>query len=253
MITVAVANQKGGVGKTAVAHALGSELARRGRRVLLVDNDPQASLTAACGIEAAGASIADVYEGRRPAEDTIRSVAPGLDLLPSDIALAHTELVLIARLGRENVLVRALHPIGGRYDLALVDCPPALGMLTINALTAAAGVLIPVQPQAADLRGLRLFLATVEETRAELNPQLQIVGIVPTFHDPRLLHHAEAIDVMTGAGLPVTAARIGRSVRVAEAAAAEGSIVDFEPGHKISGQIAQLANEVIAWVENAGS
>jgi chromosome partitioning protein len=256
MRKLAIANHKGGVGKTATTQALGAVLAGEcARRVLLVDADPQASLTAACGVASAeGGSLAEVLGAVQPGALTLtqilRELGPGLFLAPADIALAVTELGLVTRLGRETIMRRALATVADRFDIALIDCPPGLGSLTINALAAADAVLIPTQPQGADLRALRLFLDTVERIR-DLNPALEILGILPTFYDKRLTHHCNAIAAMQRAGLPVLPVAIGRSVRVAEAAAAGQAITAYAPDNPQSTAYRQLAKVVNAWLENA--
>jgi len=248
MDITALANHKGGVGKTASAHALGAALANNGRRVLMVDIDPQSSLTGACGINADGYSLAEVLggagPGRLPMAEIIQDLGSGLSLAPADIALANSELGLTSRMGRENVLKRALSTVSDDFDVCLIDCPPSLGLLTINALTAAHSVLIPTQPQAADLRGLKLFLDSIDQVRIELNPELQILGILVTFYDTRLSHHAAAIEAMDDADLPVLQTRIGRSVRVAEAAASGQSVITYDPGGKRTAEYQALAREV---------
>lgn len=251
MLTLAVAIQKGGTGKTATVWALASILAgERGRRVLCVDADPQASLTHALGVTPA-ASLADVLGGAEPGAasipDIIRNAIPRLDLAPASVALAACELALTARFGRERVLDRALEVVGGAYDYCLIDCPTSLGLLTINALTAAAGVLVPVQAGGADLPALALFLATVEKIRAALNPRLELVGVLPTFYDPRTRHTRAALESMQRAGLHVLSTRIPRSVRVAEAMAARALITDYIPDHKTTHAYRQLADEVETW------
>lgn len=256
MKTIALANHKGGVGKTATAHALGTVLATEGRRVLLVDIDPQASLTGACGLgDTAGRSMAEVLgdtdAGTLELRQIARELAPGLSLAPSDIALASTELALVVRLGREMVLRQALDQVAADFDVALIDCPPSLSLLTVNALTAADGVVVPTQPQAADLRGLRLFLATLDKVRAALNPRLALLGVLVTFFDGRLLHHQEACSVMAGAGLPLFDTRIGRSVRVAEAVGVGESIMTFEPNNARAGEYRDFAQEVAGWLNGA--
>ncbi len=255
MIVLAIGNQKGGTGKTATTHALGAVLASAGRRVLLIDADPQGSLTGACGIgDTEGRSLAEVVgdtdDGALALGDVVRTLGPGLDLAPADIALASSELGLVVRMGREGVLKQALAGVGG-YDVALIDCPPSLGLLTVNALAAAHGVLIPTQPQIVDLRGLNLFLGTIERVRRALNPDLQIVGIVATFYDGRLIHHQRALAAMREASLPVLDVTIGRSVRVAESAATGQSVVDFDANNLRAHEYKALGQEVDAWLAKA--
>lgn len=252
MKILAIANQKGGVGKTATAHALGVVLAGEGIKTLLVDVDPQGSLTRACNAsETAGRSLAEVLGGSSPGRlamaDILQVIDEALSLAPADIALAAVELGLTSRLGREMVLKRALAGLGDRFDLALIDCPPSLGLLTVAALTAADACIIPTQPQAADLRGLALFLATIEQIRSELNPGLQVLGVLVTFFDGRLNHHKAAIETMQAAGVQLLPVMIGRSVRVAEAAGVGESVVTYEPGNPQAGNYRQLAEVVREW------
>lgn len=255
MKTLVCANHKGGVGKTATTHNLGALLAsEHGRRVLLVDLDPQSSLTAACGVDGAtgdslAAVLGDTAPGRVPLGAILREIAPGLWLAPADIALAVSELGLQTRLGRENVLRRALGTVVGRFDVCLIDCPPGLGLLTVNGLVAADAVLIPTQPQGADLRALQLFLDTIERVR-DLNPSLAVLGVLATFYDGRLTHHKDAIEALKGAGLPVLAVTVGRSVRVAEATAAGQPVSVYDPRNPQTGAYRELAKEVDRWLAN---
>ncbi len=256
MRTLAIANHKGGVGKTAVSHALGVTLSRdHGRRVLLVDTDPQASLSGACGIgDASGRSLAEVLGSTAPGtltlRDIVRDLGDGLALAPADIALAAAELGLVARMGRENVLGRALRDLGG-YDLAIVDCPPSLGLLTVNALACAHGVLIPTQPEIMALRGLALFLDSLAQVRSALNPGLETVGVVATFYASRLLHHRDALATMRDGGLPVLDVTIGRSVRVAESAVNGETVLTYDPRNKRAAELRALGEVIDRWLNDA--
>ncbi len=249
---LSVANQKGGVGKTATAHNLGVILAN-GLRVLLVDTDPQASLTQALGVgDVAGRSLAEVLGGATPGNlsmaSIIQDLGSGLSLAPAGISLAATELGLTSRLGRENVLKKSLANLD--YDLCLIDCPPSLGLLTVGALVAADAVLVPTQPQAADLRGLRLFLETVDSIKTELNPDLKVLGVLVTFYDRRLLHHKAAVKALQDAEVPLLPVFIGRSVRVAEAAGVGQSVVDFSPKNKQAKKYRKLSEVIKSWVKD---
>jgi len=246
MHIIAIANQKGGVGKTATTHTLGVLLAEAGRRVLLVDADPQSSLTAAAIGYYDGPNLADVLGGSTPGRvklaGIIQQVNQGLDLAPAGIELAGVELGLVSRMGRETQLTKALAGID--YDYCLIDCPPSLGLLTVNALVAADQVLIPTQPQAADVRGVGLFLKTIDQIKDELNPGLQLLGVLVTFYDTRINHHQAAIDTMTGAGLPVLNTKIGRSVKVAEAAGNQQTVITYEPHNPQAEAYRDLAKEL---------
>lgn len=243
MRTLAIANQKGGVGKTTTAHTLAVLLATT-RRVLLCDLDPQASLTRTLN-QSPTKSMADVLAGRAKIPDIVLPLSDRLDLAPGDIALASVELELVGKIGRENILKRAL--AGVSYDLCILDCPPSLSLITVNALAAADGVLIPVQPTAMDLRGLGLFMQTLETVREQLNPNLQVVGILVTFFDARLNHHQEALEAMKSAGLPVLSVKLGRSIRVAEAAGLGKTITEYEPSNPQAEAYIKLAKDIGKW------
>jgi len=219
---VAVANQKGGVAKTTTAQSLGVAMAERGRRVLLVDLDPQACLTYSLGFDpdALTDSLHDVFLRRAKLADVRRPVlgVDGLTLVPATIDLAGAEVHLMMRTGREHELARALEPVLVDHDIVLIDCPPSLGVLTINGLTAAQSVLIPLQCEALSHRGVGQLLETVEDVRAFANADLSVLGAVATMYDPRTRHARRVLDeVGTRYGLTVLDPPVPKSVRFAEA------------------------------------
>ena len=208
--TVALANLRAGVGKTSLTLSLGTTLAERGHRVLLVDLDPQASLTVACGVEdAADVNLSQVMGGSIPGRtafwDILKEIVPGqyIFLAPADIALAHSEYGMNSRLARELVLDKSLESVKDNFDFILLDCPSSLGPLTLNGLAAADTVIIPSQPHMAHLRGIWLFLGTIERIKRELNPDLSIMGIVLTYFNPDLAHHQNVLSSMKAGGLPI--------------------------------------------------
>lgn len=249
MRVIATSNQKGGVGKTTVVANLGAALAEMDYLTLLVDLDPQASLTIMYQIEAEGVSMAEVLGGSEPGElalgDIARKVGDGLWLTPSDIALANTELGLVQRIRREYILADVLAD-AETFDYILIDCPPSLGLLTLNALTAAEGVIIPIVPEYLALRGLALFYKTLDKIwRLKLNPDLEVLGILANFYDGRLVHQREVIEVLEKKRLPLFQARIGRTVHYPEAATAGQSLSEYAPENPQADAFRRLAEEVI--------
>jgi chromosome partitioning protein len=229
---LAVANQKGGVAKTTTVHALADGLVALGERVLLVDLDPQACLTFSMGLDPAtlDASIHDTFVRAMPAEKVLVHV-DGIDLLPATIDLAGSEVHLLTRTGREHVLARAIAPLRPRYDTVLVDCPPSLGVLTINGLTIADQVLIPLQCESLSHRGVAQLLETIDDVRLFANPALSVRGIIATMFDGRTRHGREILDdVRRTYSLPVLEPPVAKSIRFAEAPARGRSILQHAPG-----------------------
>lgn len=225
---VALANQKGGVAKTTSVASLGAAFAGLGLRVLLVDLDPQACLTFSLGVdpETVAESIHDVLLGRVALGDVVLDGPEGVRLVPSTIDLAGSEAALLGRPAREYVLREALAPVRGDYDVILLDCSPSLGVLTLAALTAADGLIIPMPAEMLGHRGVGQLLDTVRDVRRYLNERLEILGILPTLYDGRSLHAREVLaDVRERYSVPVLAPSIPRTVRFAEAPAAGRSIL----------------------------
>ena len=218
--TIAVANQKGGVAKTTTVASVGAALSQLGRKVLLVDLDAQACLTFSLGLdpETVELSVHDVLLGRVSAGMAIQSTTDGPDLLPATIELAGCEAMLLTRTGREYALRLALEEVRPSYDVILLDCAPSLGVLTINALTAADEVLIPLQCETLSHRGVGQLLDTVHDVQRLTNRDLRVLGVLPTLFDSRTTHAREVLaDVSTRYGLDVIEPAIAKSVRFAEA------------------------------------
>ncbi|MBI9045987.1 MAG: ParA family protein [Anaerolineaceae bacterium] len=253
MKTIAISNHKGGVGKTTTVQNLGHILSDFGNRVLIIDIDPQASLTGSVGAgDCSGSSLADVMGGATPGEleieDILIEIKPGFDLIPSDLSMSNLEMGLSQRLGRENVLKRMLRSIADDYDIAIIDCGPSLGLLTVNGLVAADEVIVPCQPSILDLRGVSLFLESIETIQQELNPDLKLFGILVTHFDKRYTHHRDAIETMKNAGLPVLPITIGRSVKVAEASGAGQPITTYDPKNPQAVKYIELAEVINEWL-----
>lgn len=243
---IAVANQKGGVGKTTTVHSLGAALARDGVRVLLIDLDPQACLTYSLGLdpETLSSSLHDVIAKRVHADSAISRVGD-LSILPASIDLAAAEVQLLSRTGREYALARAIDPVVGDYDIVLIDCPPSLGILTINGLTAADSVLIPLQCETLSHRGVGQLLETIADVRAFTQPDLQVLGLVATMFDARTRHGREVLaDVQIRYGLRVFKPSVPRSVRFAEAPAVGRSIIEHAPSSVGAVAYREIANTI---------
>ncbi len=245
---LAVANQKGGVAKTTTVASLGAAIAEQGHRALLVDLDAQACLTFSLGIDPdeVDQSVHEVLLGRAPAADVLVEVQEGVDLLPATIDLAGTEAQLLARPGREYVLRTALEGVQDRYDAVLLDCSPSLGVLTLNALTAADEVLVPLQCEMLSHRGVGQLLDTVADVQRILNRQLLVRGILPTMFDGRTSHaRAVLADVGERYGVPVLSPAIPKSVRFAEAPAVGRSILSTARSSKGAQAYREVATELM--------
>jgi chromosome partitioning protein len=240
---IAVANQKGGVGKTTSVHALATALGERGRKVLLVDLDPQACLTFSVGIDPdePRVSVHDVMLRRIKADEAVLELGP-FDLLPSTIDLAGAEIDLLTKAGREFVLQQALNPVVGGYDFTFIDCGPSLGILTINALTAVGHVLIPFQAETLSHRAIRQLVETIGDVRHYTNEGLTILGAFATMYDARTRLGHDVLEQVTAIhGLTVLRPPIPRSVRAAEAPGRGRSVIDHAPASKPATAYRELA------------
>ena len=247
---IACVNQKGGVGKTTTVVNLASFLAEAGRKILVVDLDPQGNATSGFGLGSreVDRSIYPVLVGNGSLEDMITSAGiEGLSIIPSSRDLAGAEVELVPLSGRERRLARALELVRDHFDYVLMDCPPSLGLLTVNALTAADSVLIPIQCEYYALEGLGQLLATIELVRAHLNPELSIKGVVMTMFDARTTLSADVTaEVRRHMGASVFDTRIPRSVRLAEAPSYGRPISEYSPSSRGAQAYAALAGELLA-------
>jgi chromosome partitioning protein len=247
---IAVCNQKGGVGKTTSTINLGAALAEYGRRVLLVDFDPQGALSVGLGVNLneLDRTVHDtLLNGVPAAEAILKTSVDGLDLLPSNIDLSAAEVLLVNEVGREHSLSRALKSVLGEYDVILIDCQPSLGLLTVNALAAADGVIVPLECEYFALRGVALLLQTIEKVADRLNPDLEVTGILATMYDARTLHGREVLArVREAFGDRLFHSVISRTVRFPETTVAGEPITSYAPTSAGATAYRQLAREVLA-------
>ncbi|HEY4347923.1 MAG TPA: AAA family ATPase [Gaiellaceae bacterium] len=243
---IALANQKGGVAKTTTTLNLGVSFAEKGLRVLLIDLDPQGNLTMSQGMnpDTIERSMFDVLVHRAPIADVIAHRE--VDIAVASIDLAGADMALSSQIGRERALQKALEPVKKNYDYILIDTPPSLGLLTINAFVAATGVIVPVQTEYLSLRGLVQLENTLQMVRENLNPHVKIIGIVPTMYDRRLTHSREADEILReNFGKLVYSTRIRKTIRYAEAPVKGSSIIAYEPDGEAAAMYRDLAKEVL--------
>jgi chromosome partitioning protein len=243
---IAFANQKGGVAKTTTTLNLGVAFKERGFRVLLVDLDPQGNLTMSQGLnpDSIERSMFEVLVHRLPIGEVIAECE--VDLAVSSIDLAGAELALASQIGRERALEKALREVRDRYDYILIDTPPSLGLLTINAFVAATSVIVPVQCEYLSLRGLVQLENTLTMVRENLNPEVQIQGILPTLFDKRTLHAREAVDILReNFGDLVYNTKIAKTIRYAEAPVKGQSVLAYDPDGEAAMLYRDLAKEVL--------
>lgn len=248
---IAMCNQKGGVGKTTSTINLGAALAEYGRKVLLVDFDPQGALSVGLGIRAHELDTT-VYNLLVSREDDIHDVIQhtadeNLDVLPANIDLSAAEVQLVGEVAREMVLARVLRPILDEYDVILIDCQPSLGLLTVNALTAAHGVVIPLECEFFAMRGVALLVETIDKVTDRLNPRLEIDGILATMYDGRTLHSRDVIRSVVGHfDDKVLHTVISRTVKFPDATLAAEPITTYASTHGAAEAYRQLARELVA-------
>ena len=248
---LAMCNQKGGVGKTTSTINLGAALAEVGRTVLLVDFDPQGALSVGLGVNPMqlDRTIYNLLmEPDIAAQDVmLKTDIAGLDLLPSNIDLSAAEVQLVNEVAREQTLRRILGPVQDDYDVILVDCQPSLGLLTVNALTAAHGVIIPLECEFFALRGVALLIQTIEKVRERLNPKLELEGILATMYDSRTLHGREVLArVVEAFGEKVFHTVINRTIRFAETTVAGEPITTYASSSHGAASYRELAKEVLS-------
>nr|WP_241978026.1 ParA family protein [Cryobacterium cheniae] len=246
---ISLCNQKGGVGKTTTTINLGAALAGYGRRVLAIDFDPQGALSAGLGVPTH--DVTTIYDlllsnSANPHDAIQKTSVYNLDIIPANIDLSAAEVHLVNEVAREQILARVLRKISGDYDVILIDCQPSLGILTVNALTASHGVLIPLECEFFALRGVALLIETIDKVRDRLNPAIELDGILATMFDSRTLHSREVLErVVDAFGDSVLETVIGRTVKFPDASVAGIPITEFAPEHAAAKAYKQAARELI--------
>jgi chromosome partitioning protein len=246
---ISIANQKGGVGKTTTVINLGVALAEMKKKTLVIDLDPQGALSAGFGvrIDQVENTVYDIImNDDLPAQKAIYPIQAYLDLLPADNDLAAAEIELIPELRRELVLRRALEPLGAWYDFILIDCPPSLSLLTVNALCASSGVIIPMQCEFFAIRVIRMLIDSINRTRDRLNPDLELIGILATMYSTGTIHSREVLDELRSVyGDKVFDLVIHKSIRFAEASVAHKAMIEYANNHKGTRAYRKLAKILV--------
>jgi chromosome partitioning protein len=246
---ISIANHKGGVGKTTTTINMGVSLAQMGLKILLIDLDPQGSLSAGLGVRA-GEPEYTVYDLLMDddivLDRAILSIQPTLDLIPADNDLAAAEIELIPEIRREMVLQRAIEPVIDTYDIILIDCPPSLSLLTVNAFAASSGVVAPMQCEFFSIRVIQLLVDSINRTRDRLNPDLELIGILATMYSTGTIHSREVLEEVHNLyGDKVFDTVIYKSIRFAEASVANKALVEYSETHKGAVAYKQLAQELV--------
>jgi chromosome partitioning protein len=247
---IAMCNQKGGVGKTTTTINLAASLAEYGRKVLAIDFDPQGALSAGLGVSAHdGLTIYDLLrDSKKDPHEAIKPTSvPGLDVIPANIDLSAAEVHLVNEVAREQILAGVIRKVKDDYDVIFIDCQPSLGLLTVNALTAAHGVLVPLECEYFALRGVALLIETIDRVRDRLNPAIKLDGVLATMYDARLLHSREVMERLVETfGDTVLETVITRTVKFPDASVAGVPITQFAPDHAASLAYRTVARELIA-------
>ena len=246
---IAMCNQKGGVGKTTTSINMSAALAEYGRKVLLVDYDPQGALSAGLGVNAHDAiTIYDLMLDRKidPKTAIQHTAVQGLDVIPANIELSAAEMKLVNEIAREQILAKILKQVADDYDVIIIDCQPSLGLLTVNALTAAHGVIIPLASEFFALRGVAILEDIISKVQEGLNPALQLDGILATMYDPRTLHSREVLDRLHEAfGQKVFRSVINRTVKFPDATVAQAPITTYAPDSDAAEAYRTVARELV--------
>ncbi|MGA2499782.1 MAG: AAA family ATPase [Tepidisphaeraceae bacterium] len=266
MRIIAFMNQKGGVGKTTTTANLGAALAEAGKKVCLIDLDPQAHLTINYGVDTARGlpSLYEVLVDDKPITEAMRRIDDHITLVPSSIDLAAAEIELVSIIGRETLLKRQIEAAGFDYDFVLLDCPPSLGLLTINALAVATEVIIPMQPHFLALQGVGKLLETVQLVNRRMNPHLRVTGIVLTMFDSNTKLSTEVVSDLCGfvdnaagkslpwSGAKIFSTRIRRNIKLAESPSFGQDILRYEPNSNGAADYRALAKEVLEMAQSGG-